>query len=67
MDINQKILLNVNKNINSVNVDVFNKIELSSISKEINEFNIRNVLSATEIFDKEREETPIYRTYGKIE
>jgi hypothetical protein len=33
----------------------------------INEYDIRNILSATEIFDAEREANPNYRIYGKIE
>lgn len=62
-----KILLNSLKNINSVNVDNYNKIELSNRNSLISEYEIRNVLSATEVFDLEREAFEIYRIYGKIE
>lgn len=62
-----EILLNSLKNIESVNVDNYEKIELSNRVSEINEYDVRNVLSATEIFDAEREATPIYGIYGKIE
>lgn len=62
-----EILLNSLKNIDSVNVDSFDKIELSNRSALINEYEIRNVLSATEVFDLEREAFEVYRIYGKIE
>lgn len=62
-----EILLNSFKNINSVNVDNYSKIELVNKVSEINEYDIRNVLSATEIFDAEREANEVYRIYGKIE
>ena len=62
-----KILLNSLKNIKSVNVDNYEKIELSNKPSLINEYDIHNVLSATEVFDAEREANKIYRIYGKIE
>jgi hypothetical protein len=67
MDENIKILLNTNKNIDSVNVDNYNKIELQNKRLPILEYDIRNVLSATEIFDLEREANEVYRIYGKME
>ncbi len=62
-----EILLNSLKSINSVNVDNFDKIELSNKLSLIHEYDIRNILSATEVFDAEREANEIYRIYGKIE
>jgi hypothetical protein len=62
-----EILLNSLKNIHSVNVDNFEKIELERKVSVINEYDIRNILSATETFDTEREANPNYRIYGKIE
>jgi len=62
-----EILLNSLKNINSVNVDNYDKVELSNKLSLIHEYDIRNVLSATEVFDAEREANEIYRIYGKIE
>jgi len=62
-----KILLNSLKNVVSVNVDNYEKIKLSNKLSLINEYDIRNILSATEIFDSEREASEIYRIYGKIE
>jgi hypothetical protein len=67
MDTTQQILLNSFRNVNSVNVDTFNKIELNNNISEITEFDIRNVLSVTEIFDAEREDNQIYRIYGKFD
>ena len=62
-----KILLNSLKNVASVNVDSYEKIKLSNKLSLINEYDIRNILSATEIFDSEREASEIYRIYGKID
>ncbi len=67
MDKRIEILLNSKKNINSVDVDTFTKIKLFNKSSEILEYDIRNVLSATEIFDAEREANQIYKIYGKLE
>lgn len=62
-----KILLNSTKNINAVNVDTFQKLNLTNKISKLTEYNIRNVLSATEIYEAEREANEIYRIYGKIE
>jgi hypothetical protein len=62
-----EILLNSLKNVHSVNVDNYEKVELTRKVGAINEYDIRNILSATEIFDAEREANPNYRIYGKIE
>jgi hypothetical protein len=62
-----EILLNSFKNIRSVNVDNFDKFELRNNPALLNEYDIRNVLSVTEIFDAEREANPVYRIYGKVE
>ena len=67
MDENVKILLGSTKNIKSVTLDTHNKIELTDKRSLIHEYDIRNVLSATEVFDREREANEIYRIYGKIE
>lgn len=62
-----EILLNSLKNVHSVNVDNYEKVELIRKVGAINEYDIRNILSATEIFDAEREAYEDYRIYGKIE
>lgn len=67
MDKQIKVLLNQYKNIESVNSDLFHKISLNGEISEINEFNIKNVLSVTELFDIERDENQVYRIYGRIE
>lgn len=67
MDKNIKIQLESTKNVNSTNVETYDKILLNNQRNKLLEYNIENVLSATEIFDNERQNTPIYRIYGGIE
>lgn len=67
MDNKLKILLGSEKNINSVNVDNYNKIELTKKESRITEFTVNDVVNATEQFDNEREANTIYRIYGRIE
>lgn len=67
MDEQVQILLNGEKNVDSVNVDNYIKLNVENKTGEIIEYDIRNGLSATEIFDAEREANPIYRIYGRIE
>lgn len=67
MDILKERQLNKYKTINSINVDSFDVIELSNNISNITEYEITNVLSATEQFDIEREGNEVYRIYGKIE
>jgi len=67
MDIQNQILLNSYKNVDSVITDSFIKIELSNKSSKLIEYDITNILSATDIFDAEREANENYRIYGKIE
>jgi hypothetical protein len=67
MDDKFQILLNSKKNINSVNVDSFAKIELNTTVDKFTEYNINNTLSASNIFEAERESNEVYRLYGRIE
>ncbi|MFW6246635.1 MAG: hypothetical protein ACOC22_00465 [bacterium] len=67
MDDKLKILLNSKKNINTVNVDTFTKLSLSNRKSKINEYDVKSVLSVTELFELEREENEIYRIYGGLE
>jgi len=62
-----EILLNSYQNVHSVNVDMYQKIELSNKPALIIEYDIENILSATEVFDAEREANDVYRIYGRIE
>jgi hypothetical protein len=67
MEESLQILLNSAQNINAINVDTYNKIKLSNRRELLYEYEIRNVLSATEVFNLEREANAVYRIYGKIE
>lgn len=67
MDVSNEILLSRNRNINSIDVDLYGKIELNNNVLEINEYNVRNVVNATELFDAERSASEVYRIYGRIE
>jgi hypothetical protein len=67
MDNQLEILLNKYKNIHAINTDMYGKISLTNNVNEINEYDIRNVISATNVFDIERSEHEIYRIYGRIE
>jgi hypothetical protein len=67
MDQKLQILLGSAQNIASVDVDNYQKLEILNKTGQIIEYDIRNALSATEIFDAEREANPIYRIYGRIE
>ena len=67
MDIKQEILLGSEKNINSVNVDNYTKVELFNNQSRITEFTVNDVVNSTEVFDAEREANQVYRIYGRIE
>jgi len=66
MDKKIKILLNSERNVESVNVDTFNKIALMNDVSEIQEYELRNAISETQQYEIERQETEIYRIYGKL-
>lgn len=67
MDNKMEILLGSQRNINSINVDNHNVIELTNNESELTEFTVNDDVNATELFDTERENNPIYRIYGRIE
>jgi hypothetical protein len=67
MDKQIQILLGSQKNINSVNVDTFEKFSLFNDVSEITEYNINEEINATDQFNIEREKNQIYRIYGRIE
>jgi hypothetical protein len=67
MDEKVQILLGTTKNVHSVNVDNYQLLELENKPAEINEYDVRNILSETEIFDAEREANDVYRIYGRLE
>ena len=67
MDNKVEILLGSEKNINSINVNGYGKIELTNNVSELTEFTVNDIVNATEVFDAEREENQVYRIYGRIE
>ena len=67
MDNQLEIQLGQCKNAFSVNVDNYNKIALSQKVSEITEYDIRNVLNVSGIFEEERQATSQYRIYGKLQ
>ena len=67
MDEKFEILLGSKKNVDSVTVDTYGKIEIVNKSSEILEYDIRNILSVTEVFEAERSFNEVYRIYGRIE
>ena len=67
MDIREKIQLGENQNVNAINVENNIKFNLSTTRKKITEYDVRNVIDVTTIFDIERENNEIYRIHGEIE
>lgn len=67
MDKKLEIQLGIHKNVNSINVDNYDKIELLNTQNELLEYDIRNVLSVTEVYENERQNTEVYRIYGGLE
>ena len=62
-----EIQLGQYKNAFSVNADNYNKIALSQKVSEVTEYDIRNILNVSGIFEEERQSTNAYRIYGKIQ
>ncbi len=60
------ILLGKEKHVDSTNNNEFSSVQLENQIDEINEYDIRHTISATEVYDVERQDTNIYRIYGKI-
>lgn len=67
MDDKLVIQLGETQNINSVNVDNYTKIQLDNKSSNIREYDIRNILSVTEVFNVERQSSEVYRIYGSFQ
>jgi len=67
MDYQYSIQLGSAKNTNSVNADNYIKLQLSQNNDLLTEFDARNVLDVSKVFDNERQATEIYRLYGKIQ
>lgn len=67
MDKKTEILLGSQKNINSVNVDTYDRVELVNHVSELMDYDVNEAVSESDIFDAERETNNIYRIYGRIE
>lgn len=67
MDRRLEIQLPEKKNIDSINVDLYDKFTLENKRANLIEYDINNLLSVTEVFDSERQNNEIYRIYGNIE
>lgn len=67
MDEKLQIQLGEFKNINSVNADNYSKLELKNKTSDLSEYDIRNILNVTDIFNSERQNSQTYRIYGGFE
>lgn len=67
MDYKEQILLNENRNVDSINVDTTIKISLDSNIALNTEYNINNILDVTQVYQDERQSTTKYRIHGKFE
>jgi hypothetical protein len=67
MDAKIKILLGSKKNLNSINKETYTRIELNNRKEIISEYEQKNFISASDVFNSERQETNVYRFYGRIE
>lgn len=67
MDKTIEILLGSQKNITSIDVDMFDKVQLFTNESELTEYDVYDSLSSADVFDKERENSQTYRIYGRIE
>lgn len=67
MDLKEKIQLGEDRFIDAVNVDTTIKIGLDSNTDLNVEYDLKNVLDVTQIFDAERQEVTKYRIYGEFE
>lgn len=62
-----KIQLGEFKNVDSVNQDITVRLPLSTPKDVIMEYDIKNVLDVTAVYEAERQEVDNYRMYGEIE
>ena len=67
MDIKEKIQLGENKHVKSINVDTSIKLELELNTNLNIEYDLKNILDVTRIFDDERQEVTKYRIHGEFE
>jgi hypothetical protein len=67
MDIQKKLQLGEKKFEEAVNVDYYQQLTLNNEKKPIIEYDIKNVLDVSDVFNNERQQTEDYRIYGRIE
>jgi len=67
MDKKIDILFGPSKNVDSVAVDTYDQLALEKKSNLLLEYDVRNILSVTDVFEAERQGTEVYRIYGGIE
>ena len=66
MDEKLQIQLGSAKNVNSVTVDTYDTTSLENKKGLLLEYDIRNVLNVTQIYETERQENEVYRIYGRF-
>lgn len=62
-----QIQLGSAKNVDAINVDQNINIEFKSAPKEILSYNESSVIDVASLFDTERQESEVYRVYGRID
>lgn len=67
MSENLIIQLGSSKNKTAVTTDQFISVELKNSSKEILSYNESSVIDVADLFDTERQESELYRIYGRID
>lgn len=67
MDIQKIVQLGEKKYVDAVNVDYYQQISLGNEKKPIIEYDIKNVLDVSDTFNNERQQTEIYRIYGRFD
>ena len=67
MDQKYQIQLGEKKNVNAVNVDQNILLNFKTNQKEILSYNESSVIDVADLFYSERQNTEIYRIYGKID
>jgi len=63
----EQIQLSQFKNVDGTNVDVYSKFSLDLNEAEIIEYDVRNIVDVTELYETERQFVNTYRLYGEIE
>jgi len=67
MSENLELQLGLAKNVNGVNVDTNVNINLESSVKELLSYNESSVISVSDLFNAERQESESYRVYGRVD